>query len=206
MKSIKISLLMGFILFYFVGNIKAQTKVGLLAGPSMSYQAVLEKNSTSNKNIENAAPIVGFHIGGFMTSNISEKIESELVIKFSQQGAAFDKSLTKSQIYRYIYAPLSINYYPVKKWSINVGTDLGFLIHTKRAPKDNIFDLGLHAGTSFNIIDDLSIGVRYMHGFSKVIEGTLTDENGAPDGEFSFRNRLFELSLKYTLHTFPDKK
>ena len=60
-------------------------------------------------------------------------------------------------------------------------------------------DLGLTLGIHLLENKPISISVRYIHGLRNLVEGTYVDRLGQKTDYKDFKNRVFQVSLKYNL-------
>ncbi len=186
MKSFTITLLLSMLTM----SLSAQVNFGVSAGPTLSY-GITKTDAYDNLKTK-VRP--GVHAGFFLSPALRKKTTMEVELKYVYYKTFYDVARHT------LYLPLSVKYYPISKWSLGLGPDLGFLAGTKvNSFFINRFELGLHASTSYHINDAIAIDFRYMHGLTNVLNFGVTDENGGVIANINHQNRLFELGLKYKI-------
>ncbi|MBQ0735424.1 porin family protein [Aquimarina celericrescens] len=146
-------------------------------------------NLAKLKNVDSKAKI-GLVAGVFTEYGFSDKFSLRSEVLFSVQGAKAKGSSEKVKL-NYINAlPALIKFYPVKKFSLEAGPQIGLLISKKGGGllKSDYrkLDYGLTLGAGFHIIENIEIGARYYLG--------LRDITKTP-GEV--KNAVFQFTLSY---------
>ncbi|WP_296311627.1 porin family protein [Winogradskyella sp. UBA3174] len=136
-----------------------------------------------------------FHIGGFAEFKISEKFSLQPELLYSRQGSEA-KNLVKLKI-DYLVIPLMAKYYLSKKFSLEAGPQISFLINDKFDFNDSSipdagtdassFDFGLNLGFGYHINSNLFTQVRYNYGITSISENP------------EIKSSVFQISLGYKL-------
>lgn len=135
---------------------------------------------------------VGYSVGGYAAFKLSKSMKLQCEALWSLQGETSEKKG------RYDISYLNI---PVLlKWNegdfyTEFGAQLGFLtINTSESVPDEIrlenfetFDFSLSAGLGYQLMEDLSIGVRYTQGLTNIVAGS------------DLKNSVFYVGLAYRL-------
>ncbi|WP_395050843.1 porin family protein [Flavobacterium sp.] len=184
MKKIILSL----IALLIFGFTNAQTKFGIKGGLNVSnYRGDVGNNSSK----------IGFHIGGIAEIKLSEKFALQPELLFSTQGAEFNlfEMVQFKQNLSYINIPVMVKYYPVDKFSLEFGPQIGILVSAisimddgyKTNIKDSFkpLDFAVDFGTGYDFTKNISAGIRYNLGLSQNFESSKTS------------NSVFMASLDY---------
>lgn len=191
---------------------------GFTNAQSVKFGAKVGLNlATLSGDIDNASPKVGFHVGGFAEIMISDKFAIQPELLYSTQGAQsefsstnFGDSYTESikLNFSYINLPIMAKFYPTKKFSIEAGPQVGFLVSAKQKGSYtevnggsvfsgsynedidglNNVDLGLNLGLGFNFTEKIGANLRYNLGLTDI-------SKDSPNS--SFQNRVLQLSFAY---------
>lgn len=164
-------------------------------------KAALNITSFAGGNYYDAKSLVGYQIGGFAEIKIIERLAIQPEILFSTQGANleygnegdFDTKLN------YINVPVLAKFYITKKFTVEGGPQIGFLVSAKEAGHDakdyyKSTDYGFNFGAGYNFTDNLSVGLRYTVGLSNVGDYDVQDLDQYYD---SPKNSVLALSLGY---------
>ncbi|WP_276381934.1 porin family protein [Flavobacterium sp. H4147] len=133
-------------------------------------------NITSFSGDNDSEALVGFQLGGFAEIKIIERLAIQPELLFSTQGAKFNRIGNNNDIdlkMNYINIPVLAKFYVTKKFTVEAGPQLGFLVSAKSDGTDvkdayKSVDLGFNFGAGFNITDNFSVGARYTVGLSNV--------------------------------------
>jgi len=128
------------------------------------------------------------HVGIFMHHTITKNWCFQPELLYSAQGQHFKADDGQSRVLAldYIQAPFMMQYYPAKRFYVELGPQVGVLINSKT--KDNNSgndkvnvsdnyrkaDLGLNAGLGVTFTDHIGIYGRYTQGFIDVTKSTDT--------------------------------
>jgi hypothetical protein len=185
----------------------AQFNGGLKAGMNISNFA--------GDDADGFDPLVGFHIGGYVTFDISDKvlIQPELVYntvgaKASEKGTdpdLGDYSVDLTQKLNYLSVPVMFMYKVNDNFNLQAGPQLGFLVGAKAefdiksdfidtsGSTDNKEDY-LSTDFSFNLgfgaeFGKVNLAARYCIGLSNVADGG--------DIDVDVKNNAFQISVGY---------
>lgn len=161
---------------------------------------------------------LGYHAGVFSIINLTDKIVLNPELLFSNKGYKFeginggDLSGGGNVHLNYINLPVLAGYQINDRITVLAGTELGYLVSARSkftvgATRDvsgiwsNNFDIGTVVGAKYSIVEKVSVGLRYTHGFLSVIERVpLTDVQGNPvENNARYQNRTLQLSAEYAL-------
>lgn len=136
-----------------------------------------------------------FHVGALAEFKITEKISLQPELLYTRQGSDAENSI-KIKV-DYLAIPLMVKYYVSKKFSIEAGPQLSFLVNDKAKFNDSSIpdvetdassvDFGLNIGFGYSINTHLFAQVRYNYGITTVVEN--------PD----IKNSVFQISMGYKI-------
>lgn len=183
----KLLLLSTIAMFSMANSINAQNvDVGFKAGLNISN---LTGGDADRNNL------LDFHVGALAEFKITQKISLQPELLYTRQGSEPQDSL-KIKL-DYLAIPLMVKYHVSKKFSLEAGPQLSFLVNDKAEFNDSSipdadldassFDFGLNVGFAYNINSKLFAQVRYNYGVTTVVEN--------PD----IKNSVFQISLGYKL-------
>jgi hypothetical protein len=154
----------------------------------------------------------GLHAGGFAQIGIADKLLFQPELQYSVKGHRFPERPPTSAgrvSFLYITAPLLFHYRATNSLSLLLGPELAYNVSAKAIFDgerheltwfDRPFDFGVAAGVGYKITNKLAIDLRYVHGFSTLVEVTFTDAMGNSTGtERIMSNRVIQLGLNYLL-------
>jgi hypothetical protein len=175
-------LLFTFLSMMFTSQLQAQsTKIGLKGGLNISRFSTEDEFEPDGRT--------GFHAGVFMAlqSSNNENLFLQLELLFSQQGYDFFK-------FSYINLPILAKYYPVERFSIHGGIQLGILVDAEFDAQEFFteVDLGIPFGMEYDITEQLSLGLRYVLGVTNIND----DED-----DFRINNRVFQAFVAFNFKT-----
>ncbi len=183
------------------------TKFGVKCGINFSTLAF------SGNVISSPSKLIKYYIGVFAEFKINEKFSIQPELIYSTQGSSFDLSRDFGDItltldtkfdLDYINLPVTVKYYPVPQFCLELGPQIGYLANANFSyegtnfekkistsqPAKNLFtetDFGLNIGFGFHFLKRFSINGRYNIGLSDIAKGS---------GSIgSIKNRVFSLSL-----------
>ncbi|QSW87658.1 MULTISPECIES: porin family protein [Flavobacterium] len=159
-------------------------------------------NITSFSGDNDSEALVGFQLGGFAEIKIIERLAIQPELLFSTQGAKFNRIGNNNDIdlkMNYINIPVLAKFYVTKKFTVEAGPQLGFLVSAKSDGTDvkdayKSVDLGFNFGAGFNITDNFSVGARYTVGLSNVGDYDTDDVDQYLD---SPKNSVFAIYAAY---------
>lgn len=198
-------------------------KFGAKAGANMS-------NLTGD--IEDTSMKFGFQAGGFVEVKFTDKWALQPEVLYSLQGAKreysendgfeaydYDSKLNLS----YINIPVMVKFYPVEKFFLEAGPQVGFLISAKSKTDVsytsggttmsssetidekntvNTVDFGFNFGLGFDFTENLFANVRYNLGLANVSKEDTVEEIDFEDfsvnsTDYSVRSSVISLSIGY---------
>lgn len=177
------------VLFFGHQNLHAQTKGGLKGGLN---------SSTIGGDVEDVSSILGIHIGGFLKLKASDYLSLQLELIYSMQGTQYKPDNIKYN-YSYINFPVVLKVYPkinrLNGLNFQVGQQIGLLVSGKVSENKGKKDISdqLHDG-DFSFI--FGMGYELKHIFFDVRYNLgISSSSIIPTGEYSFPNRVFQLSM-----------
>ncbi|WP_431242866.1 porin family protein [Flavobacterium sp. P21] len=180
-------------LMAFVFSNAQETRFGIKGG----------LNLTSLTGDSSSDALVGFQVGGFAEIKIIERLAIQPEILFSGQGASYESvggpDGSSELKLNYINIPVLAKFYVTKKFTVEGGPQLGFLISAKHNSKDvkdlyRTADYGFNFGAGYNFTDHLAVGLRYTVGLSGVFD---KDYDDIYDYYDSRKNSVLALTLAY---------
>ena len=174
----------------FMENIVNRLHFGVKAGANYS--------NFTNAGF-NTEGLTGFHAGGIMAFEISDKFSIQEEFLFSTQGAKLKGGILDGQELKlsYITVPILLKYRSAMGIYIEAGPQVGILasedfkklgINDKFAEK---IDAGIAGGIGYQFKNGLGIGARYYYGFTDVSK--VTTAGIKPN----FQNNMVQASLFY---------
>jgi len=156
----RIFLLITFIAL-FSATAPAQVTFGLKAGPMLTRTYYNVGDTTTGFNDAR----VSFVVGAFVGIPLVKKLSLQAEVLYAAKGDAnYDQN--------YIYLPVMLRYAFMPKLSVEAGAEVGyFLGYISTAinnPRFTDFDVGINAGVNYEILDQLSVGLRYNLGVMDV--------------------------------------
>ncbi len=149
-----------------------------------------------------------FHLGGVMNMAFNKRLALETDLMYSMQGVndyVYSNISLTDKIHfhftsHYITVPVAIKYYPIDRFYVECGPQLGFLLSKKFGSSSdddeldksfdtsecNVFDFGILGGIGFNVTDNVFVEAKYIHGFCDTFKNM--------DG---YKNRNIQLSVGY---------
>jgi Outer membrane protein beta-barrel domain len=207
------------LLFVFINsNAQENVRFGLKAGLNISKLTISGINVAPEVNSK-----LGFHAGAFLAFKISEKFGLQPEALYSNQGYktsfkdGFNQYKVEANI-NYIAIPIMIKFYPVKKFNIEVGPQISFLLNHKGLvnkqsliayndpafgnstveldfeDKTQSIEFGLNAGVSYQINNNIIGSARYNFGISNVNKELISPSGEDQEND---RNSVFQFSLNY---------
>lgn len=173
--------------FCMVATFAAQAQdwsLGVKGGVNISKLQVANGVKTSS--------LVGFHLGGFASTNITDQIGVQPEVQISFQG--YENNVKDNINLVYLQIPLMIKYYLIDQFNVQAGPQLGFLVGATDNREDFLksTDLGISAGAEYQVVDAIGVGARYTLGLPSVLD--------SPESDIKWRNRLFQIFVTYKLN------
>ncbi|MBD0850480.1 porin family protein [Maribacter arenosus] len=211
MKSIYLTCI--YLVFLSTSIFAQETKVGIKGGLNLS-----EVNGDFTESHESR---IGYHFGGYADIPLTNRFSFNPELLYSSIGYAFENRLILFDLpqsqnvfpklvrrLNYLTIPLILRFEFNKKFGLDFGPQIGFLLNSvsKLKKSTNIdqsfdkmtssgdfrFDSGAIIGMNYKINHKLGVQVRYIHGWTNLDTGGLSDNNK----QF---NRVFQLSFGYAL-------
>lgn len=119
---------------------------------------------------------VGYSFGVYASYKISKEWKIQPEVIWSLQG----ENSKNSGRYKISYLNVPVMFkWKSKKFYTEIGPQLGFLtINTSKSVPDSLrienfetFDFSLNAGLGYEILEDFSIGFRYVQGVTNIVRG-----------------------------------
>ena len=157
--------------------------LGVKGGVNVSKLRVVEGASTSS--------IIGFHLGGYASTSITDQISIQPEVQLSFQGYENENQENISLVY--FNVPLLVKYYLADQFNVQAGPQFGFLIDAEDEREDFLksTDVGITAGAEYKVIEKIGLGARYTLGLNNILDVSETTSE--------WRNRLFQLYATYSL-------
>lgn len=160
---------------------------GLKAGLNYS-SLIIDKNLPAETNSK-----IGFHLGGFLSLGLTDKLRLKPEILFSKQNAeieyssnintgdpndpSFGKKIKAEIKESLILIPIMFDYYLNESFDLELGPQLGYVINQDVSDNDDVFNYGngdfekfevaLNLGAGYNFQENFRIGIRYNYGITK---------------------------------------
>ncbi len=154
---------------------------------------------------------VGMQFNAIFKSQLNNRLWLRFEPGFVQRGTELsysNYSYTKINL-NYLVLPVAFEFSPIKKFSVLFGPEFSYRLTAKAIDNnipdaeaffDNKFDLGVIAGVSYQLIDNLALELRYNRGFISTIKDLmLTDEYGNSEGKAKLCNQGISFSVVYIL-------
>ena len=180
----------------------AQVNIGIKAGLNLSNVKFPEPSATKIK--------AGFYGGLAGQIYLTKKLIVQPEVLYSVKGFRFSPIADSKGGYvtlHYISVPLLAGYCPVDKLKILLGPEFNFLTTAKSKIEGTDgdltdvykkFDLGIDLGASYEIQKSIGVEVRYSHGITHLVEGSVLDNFGNETGKIKLgKNRVFQIGIFY---------
>lgn len=176
MKKISLILIMILISFFYT-SVSAQVKAGVKGGLS----AARISNFKGDRKL-------GIHAGFFAGIQLGKKWSYQQELLYSAEGQHYyADELDWTIALGYAQLPMMVRYQPAKKIYLELGPQLGFLVHAASTGGDsekldvkrsfNNTQVALAAGAGVNINDHISFYGRYHAGLTDVTLGRYDDRS-----------------------------
>ena len=172
---------------------------GLMQAQEVKFGAKVGLNiSNVSGDIEESKNKVGFQIGGFAEIKVTDKFSIQPEMLYSTQGTKADQTYTDAdgsfnidltQKLNYLNIPVMAKYYVDKKFYVEAGPQIGFLLSAEQKAEAsgvyfgqpvnetetvdnksslNSTDFGVNIGLGYNFSDQVGANLRYTSGLSDV--------------------------------------
>lgn len=160
----------------------------------MGVKGGLNIASASLKNSSvDLSSMLGFHIGGFARTSITDQVAIQPELLFSLQGWE-SETFNVTRSLSYLTIPVAVKYYLVEQFNLHAGPQLGFLIYAKDDYEDSLTstDFSMLFGAEYQINDQFGAGIRYNLGLNNILDNSETSD-------VKLRSRVFQISCSYKL-------
>lgn len=160
---------------------------------------------------EDTSSKVGFQVGAFTEIKVSSKFSVQPEILFSTQGVEYGGGgyifgTEGKWNLSYLNFPTMVKFYAAEKFSLEAGTQVGFLLsagtkfqrtyellesdsgNSDITDSFNRIDFGVNFGAGYDLTENFSVGLRYNLGLTNVIK----KEYG-----YETKNSVFALNVAY---------
>jgi len=177
----------------FIGLLFMVPSIALVAqGIGIGIKGGVNFANVAAKDISTSS-ITGFHIGGYVNINISEKFGITPEVLWSAQGAELEDAEFNTD---YIAIPIMLRWKPISLISLEAGPQFSFITNAelegygdiKDQLKSNSFGLAFGAGVHLPL--GFNGGVRYILGFSDISDSADADE---------IKDRTFQIYVGWTI-------
>lgn len=170
----------------------AQLSGGLKAGLNLA------NFGADAKDIFDSKTLLGFHVGGYLTFNVSDALSVQPEVLYNSVGAKSEGDGDVDIVVDYISIPVMLLYNVNENFNIQAGPQLGLLLGANAKGDGASVDIKeIFKGTDFGInfgvganFGKLNAAARYCLGLANVFEDS-GDEKGT--------NNVIQLSLGYKL-------
>ncbi len=152
---------------------------------------------------------VGVHVGFYGEFPIANKFSIQPELLYSMNGGNVNEDGQKGGFaLNYLAVPIMFKYYPVSKFSVELGPQFSFLTDSSitfdglSADAKELFaniDLGIGVGANYHVSDKINLNLRYQMGIFNVAsseyQATVREETGA--NSFSIRNNALQFGVGY---------
>lgn len=173
-----------FVLMLLSSLVQSQSwDLGGKAGVNIAKLNVVDGAKTSS--------IVGFHLGGYASTQVFEQFKIQPEIQISFQG--YENEVQESISLVYFNVPIMIKYFLSDQFNVHAGPQFGFLISAEDEREDFLksTDIGISAGAEYQLIEKVGIGGRYTMGLNNILDVSETTSE--------WKNRLFQFYATYQL-------
>ena len=150
------------VLLLFTTIASAQVEFGIKAGPMLTRTYYNVGDTTTGFNDAR----VSFVVGAFVSIPLVKKLSLQTEVLYAAKGDGYYDQ-------NYIYLPLMLRYAFLPKLSVEAGAEvgyfLGYISTVINKPRFKDYDVGINAGVNYEILDQLSVGLRYNLGVMDVI-------------------------------------
>lgn len=176
---------------------------GLKGGLNFANQN-LKLSASSLSFSPTTKSLTGFHVGGYLTINFTDKIGLQPEVLYSAVGSKIDDATigTGTEKASYITIPVLLKINPIPILNIHVGPQIGLLTSATEElggdsedAKDQYksSDIGLAFGAGLDLPMGLNFTARYVLGLGNVAEQT------DPTVDVTAKNSVLQISLGYRI-------
>lgn len=139
-----------------------------------------------------------FHFGVYSKYNLSERLSINPELLFSNKGYSYDRTSEGPVAFEhlnYLNLPVMAGVTLFKRMDLLFGPEVGYLLNQAGYYKK--FDFGLSMGANFYVGQKVSLGFRYSHGLTSVVD---TEKRQLPTNDkVDFQNKAYQFSIGYRL-------
>ncbi len=163
---------------------------GAKAGPQITYVT----------HVSDSKAALRYHVGAFAQMPLAARLKGQAELLLSAQGSNDTESDYFRQRNLYLQLPLTAKYEVMEKLSVHAGFQLGFLMSAKLKVSGGNYEgtydrkeyykkaeLGLVAGSEYQLTEHFGVGMRMHWGLTEVFDG------------YESRHRAFQVFAAYTL-------
>lgn len=152
-------------------------------------------------------PVISFNANVVFSFKMSNNLRFTLEPGYIQKGAFSDISTFTRIRMNYINMPLTFQYQPFSKLGFVVGQETAYLLSVRTTSgdrikyysKESLYDISLLAGISYEVKEDMLMGVRYNHSLTKYITASWVDQNGNELGKTDDYHQYLQVYLRFIL-------
>ena len=165
-------------------------------GIQFGLKAGLNFATINGNNIGNSDGVTSFNFGAMVEIPISEKFSFQPELLFSGQGYSTGSGSDDLVALNYLNIPLMGKYYLTKRFSVEAGPQIGFLLSANEQSLDinvkdsfKTIDFGVNLGLGYKLDNGINFGARYNLGIS--------DINNVDNATNKIKNGVFQVSVGY---------
>ncbi|TRX47056.1 hypothetical protein FNH22_30640 [Fulvivirga sp. M361] len=153
-----------FFLVYSVSDIYSQAQFGLKTGVNLSTHT-LKINGENYPDV--TSYLLGYQIGTWMSNSVSQKYNLITELSYSAEGFKYDIGNNRLG---FLLINTSVNYKLGDRFIIGLGPEFSAIINENLVLNGHYKKLGFGGNLNvfYNLINDLSIGLRYHRGFHDI--------------------------------------
>ncbi len=194
----KKELLVLLLMFIFTGlHAQSLFELGAKAGLNLSTQTT--KGAATNVDSQFKP---GFHAGAYGNFFFLEKVAAQVELMYSRKGSKWsDPYFSGQDNLSYVDIPVLVRFQVLDLVNVYAGPQFSFMTCAKQIPDGEeaidasgyykSTDFGVVVGAELNLSMKLSIGIRYIEGFSVTTESTYYIDQ--------WKNRVIQVSLSYPI-------
>lgn len=170
------------------GFVNAQDKKEM----SFGIKGGLNISSITNVSGLNTSSLIGFHVGVFGEFMLGDEFAIQPELLYSTQGTRLDDGVSKEDFkLGYINIPVMVKYYVADAFSLELGPQIGFLVSAKSGGVDvkdlvEKTDFGLNFGAGYDFVENMTLGIRYNLGLTKIQKSLDLFPGESKNSVFSF--------------------
>lgn len=194
--------------------------IGAASAQDMKFGAKAGLNLATLSGYEGAKLKFGYVVGGFAEFKVSDKFAIQPELLYSVQGASTSQSesfgsvtvsIESNQALSYLNIPVMGKYFVTDAFSLDFGPQVGILLSsvnkadiTSNTPalvpstssedtktdKLSTVDFSFNVGAGYDVIENLTVGVRYGLGLTKVNKESVA-------GFSDYKNAVTQISVAF---------